>query len=41
LQVLKFSFKQDRLRRAIQELISTGKIEKLDELLSNAVETIS
>ena len=59
LQVLKFSFKQDRLTftddlltaendytiagpvtaRAIQELILTGNIDELDELLSNATES--
>jgi hypothetical protein len=59
LQVLKFSFKQDRLTftddplaaekdytiagpvtaKAIQELISTGKVDKLGELLANATET--
>jgi len=61
LQVLKFSFKQDRLTftddllaaendytiagpvtaKAIQELISTGKIDELGELLSNAEEMMS
>lgn len=59
LQVLKFSFKQDRLTftddllaaekdytiagpvtgKAIEELISTGKIDELGELLANATET--